>query len=182
MAVAKSLAQSWWAVAVISLLTAAVLYQRWQVTHPTRPQVLIVGERLRPVRLETLDARPIRIDWGADGRPTVLYAFRPGCAWCKRNLAAVQALAEGIASQYRVVGVSLTRDGLREYLNQSPFRFPVYVAGPEARQLKLGGTPETLVISSDGVVMNAWLGAYVAKTSDDVERKFQIKLPRVRLE
>lgn len=181
-AVATSFGQSWWAVIVVALLTGVVLYQRWEGTHPALPRVLSAGERLRPVVLESLEGKPVQIDWKSDARPTVLYAFRPACAWCRRNIGAVQALAEGASPGYRFIGVSLTRDGLKEYLGQTPFRFPVYVAGPKASPLKLGLAPETLVISREGVVVKAWPGAYVARTSADIEKTFGFKLPDVHLE
>lgn len=133
--------ESWWTVIVIAFLTGTVVYQRWQMTHRPRPQTaLTVGKRIERVQLESLEGRPVKIDW-SDGRPTILYAFAPTCPWCERNLDAVRALAKGTSPNYRFIGVSVTRNGLREYLDRVGLQFPVYVAGPAARLLGFRSTP-----------------------------------------
>jgi hypothetical protein len=41
----------------------------------------------------------------------------------------------------------------------------------------LGSTPETIVISSQGKVVERWLGAYEGGTKRDMERFFSANLP-----
>jgi hypothetical protein len=94
----------------------------------------------------------------------------------------VKALIEGASPSYRFIGVSLIRDGLVEYLTKARLQLPVYVANSATRALKLRGTPETIFISSQGIVKKVWLGAYSGKTSTDIENTFAVKLPAVHLE
>lgn len=181
-AASTAFAQSWWAVLAVALLTGLLLDQRWQATHPHLAQPLKRGEHLRAVLLEGLDHGSVPITWSADGRPTVLYVFSPSCVWCKRNIEAAKALARGSSPSYRFIGVSLTLDGLGEYLGKVNLGFPVYVAGPAAAALKLKATPETIIVSPGGVVVKVWLGAYMEGTLADVERTFGVKLPSARIE
>lgn len=174
-------AQSWWPVMIIALLVSAVLFQQWHYTHPSPPPLLQVGDQIpAAISLETARRQPAKIEWKADSRPTILYVFRPDCIWCARNLEAERTVAEQ-ASGYRFIGLSTTADGLTEYLDRNHLTFPVF-ADPNARSaklLKLSITPETIVISPDGIVQKVWLGAYLGENAKSVEKMFGVKLPAV---
>ena len=43
--------------------------------------------------------------------------------------------------------------------------------------LKIGGTPQTIVLSKNGEVLKSWRGAYMSTVKDDVENFFGIRLP-----
>jgi peroxiredoxin len=109
--------------------------------------------------------------------PTVLYVFRPSCVWCSRNLRNVNALVQS-NSRFRFIGVCLEKVGLDDYLHQNPLGFPVVVDPSEQtlQAYRLGGTPQTVVISPEGRVLENWLGAY-GDSQQDVERFFGLKLP-----
>jgi hypothetical protein len=176
----RSLTDSWWSVAVIVLLTAALVYQRWDVTHPNRELPLKAGDRLPSIVLEDVDEHPFDLNWKADSRATLLYAFRPDCVWCSRNLAGVKALAAG-TSRYRFLGISVSRKGLKDYLAHTQLNFPVLVA-PDAgttQRLRVSGTPQTILVSTDGTVRNVWFGAYGAQNKTALEKVFRLTLPRV---
>jgi hypothetical protein len=49
-----------------------------------------------------------------------------------------------------------------------------------ASAYKLGGTPQTLVVSEDGKVMKNWKGAYMSNIQKEVEDYFHIDLPGIR--
>ena len=79
------------------------------------------------------------------------------------------------------MAVSLSADGLKEYLNTNHLTFPVYVAGKKAaRGLGVVGTPSTIVIGSDGNVKKVWRGAHVGKVGDEVSQLFHVDLPEVK--
>lgn len=48
---------------------------------------------------------------------------------------------------------------------------------PQAVRDRFGGTPQTYVVSSTGVVEKTWSGAYNADTQAEVESFFSIQLP-----
>ncbi len=117
-------------------------------------------------------------------RPTVLYFFRPGCRWCERNAANIQALAGSRHSCYRFVAISLSDEELKPYLAAHPFAFDVYsgVSAATLKQLGVRGTPQTIVVSTEGRVMKNWSGAFTGDVGRGVESQFGVRLPGLTAE
>jgi hypothetical protein len=66
------------------------------------------------------------------------------------------------------------------YLEKAQYPFPVYFADTTARKaLKLSGTPETLLVSSEGVVVNDWRGAYGPDIVSSLQEVLGVKLPKL---
>jgi hypothetical protein len=142
--------------------------------------MLAVGERPPAPVLEDLKQNRSPLNWKSDGRPTVVYFISPTCPWCKRNLESIRALAAAASDKYRFVGISSTLDGLPEYLEKAQYPFPVYFADATARKaLKLSVTPETILISSEGVVVNDWQGAYGPDVVSSLQDVFGVALPKL---
>ena len=171
----------WWPVAIIAVLLGVVLYQRWQTTHPTHPARLQIGEQLPSLVLQNLEGATVPIEWSADTRPTAIYVFQPKCIWCSRNLDGLRRLLRN-DSGYRFIGVSLTREGLQEYVDRNRLTLPVYYVPDMKRvsSLKVIVTPETIVVSTAGRVQNVWLGAYTGETAKEIEKLFGVTLPPVQ--
>ena len=82
------------------------------------------------------------------------------------------------ARQYDVVGVSLTGDGLAEYIATKNISYPVFVATDEAKvQYKMGDTPTTLIMAPDGRLTKTWRGAFQGNLLREVEDFFALSLP-----
>ena len=144
-------------------------------------QTLNEGVILPPITATALDGSVAVIRFDSVAVPTVLYVFTPPCGWCTRNLPAAKALAESVKGRYRVLGLSLSSDGLQKYLSDSGLSFPVYadISMSTRSAYHLGGTPDTIVVSSDGTVMKHWQGAYVGSTKKAMESYFNVTLPPV---
>lgn len=114
-----------------------------------------------------------------DDRPTVLYVLAPGCGWCKKNNANVRAMAAARSSEYRFIGLATRGEGLQEYLTDASLGFPVFVVGKESlvAELSLQVTPQTLLVTPQGVVQKTWLGAFHAADRREVESLFRLTLP-----
>ena len=58
-------------------------------------------------------------------------------------------------------------------------QFPVYtdLAAKSVVAYRLGGTPDTLVVSSDGTLLRHWKGAYSGSNKQEIEEYFAITLP-----
>lgn len=139
---------------------------------------LKTGELVLPAKVTDLHGNPAEVNYEAAAVPTVLYVFTPTCGWCLRNIANVKSLFAQSSSKYRVIGISLAREGLADYVASHSFSFPVYVAEPRtAVAYGLGSTPQTIVISTGGRVLQNWRGAYDGPTKKDVEIFFAAKLP-----
>jgi hypothetical protein len=113
------------------------------------------------------------------GLPVVIYVFKPSCIWCQRNEQSIDALAAQAGPHYRFVGVSLTRNGLGPYLARHSFAFPVVTDVTDIAKgaYQLSETPETLVVSPRGRVLNIWRGAFVDPNKKEIERFFSVRLP-----
>lgn len=148
--------------------------------HP-KPIVPLKAGVSVPSSISMQDAagKPVRVNFADDTRPTVLYVLSPQCGWCKRNEANMKALYAADSDKYRFVGVSLVSQNLAKYVSDKREPFPVYLLGSKdvAAQLHVAGTPETIVVGSDGKVIHAWEGVYIQKNQAEVEKYFGVKLP-----
>jgi hypothetical protein len=149
------------------------------LNSPVRP--LPEGISLDPFEVQDLSGKPHLIQFGTPGsKPTVLYVFRPGCSWCRRNSRNIALLASHAGGLYNFIGLSLTTSGLDEFIRRNNVQFPVYVNIPSSvrARYRLGSTPETIVVSSNGTVLKSWSGAYTQEPiKSDVERFFALQLP-----
>jgi hypothetical protein len=139
-----------------------------------------VGTRLPAFAVAALDGRSALIDWASDSRPTVLYVFKPSCVWCARNLSNIKALSEQRGRDYRFIGLSLSDEGLRKYVEDNGMGFPVYTRSHEpsgARNVVWRATPETIVVGRDGLVRDDWVGAYTERSQVEIESRFGVRLP-----
>lgn len=142
------------------------------------PVVVPVGTTLPPISAVDLQGAAATISYRVH-LPTVLYVFVPTCHWCERNLENIKFLASARAGQYQFIGLSLNQPELKEYVAGHGITFPVYTrVSPEAiKALRLGGTPQTLVVSPEGRLVKNWLGAYDGDVGSDVEAFFGVRLP-----
>jgi len=130
-------------------------------------------------RVRSLSGKSVVVDYSRSAKPTVLYIFTPTCVWCRRNLRNLRELAKGISRQYTVVGVSLTREGLGDYVASSGFPAEIVADIPPSvvMDYRLGGTPQTIVVSGAGRVLKNWRGAYGGRVKAEVEGFFGVRLP-----
>ena len=120
---------------------------------------------------------------GAD-RPTVLHVLSPTCGWCARNEGSIKQLIAQRGNEYRFIGVSLVEQGATEYAAAHSLGVPIYSGLSEEtkKAYKMGGTPQTIVVSAQGIVLANWNGAYLGKQKGAIEEFFKIELPEIKLE
>jgi hypothetical protein len=173
----KRFSESWWPVLILAVLVNVLAYQRYNHVQRSAPNVVEKGAVVASLSVLTLDGQKGQVNW-AGTRPTVLYVFRPDCIWCARNFNSLRTLHGD--TRYRFIALSLAKDGVREYLSTNGTPMPTYIATSEtARTLKLGITPETIVVSPQGVVERVWPGAYTGPVKKDVEVFFDVELPEI---
>jgi hypothetical protein len=142
---------------------------------------LKIGELLPSFVAKDVNGSPGVIDYRSQDKPTVLYIFTPDCDACQRNLANIKALSNASREAYRFVGLSLTNDKLADYTRRHDFAFPVFTDLPffTTTTYKLGGTPQTIIVSREGRVLKDWMGSYEGTLQQEVEAFFQVQLPGV---
>jgi peroxiredoxin len=147
-------------------------------------QLLVRGELLPGTPLPNLEARDLSgnsyvFEPRSGSKPTILYVFTPSCGWCLRNNDSLKSLTRQVSAKYKIVGLSLSRTDLADYLKVHGIAFPVYtdIRPTTLASYKLGRTPETIVVSPDGTVIQSWVGAYVGGVKTAVEQFFSVQLP-----
>jgi len=168
---------------LVSAFTASLMFNvdaGFTLFKRAAPQVkgVVAGSDVSAIRiLDGIDSDG-RLHLG-DGRPSILYVMAPTCPWCARNLENVRTLAKEAGLAYRFIGLSNTREGLKEYLLKTPLPFPVYAV--DAQHLPKGVdptvTPQLVLVRPDGIVEKVWYGAFGEKTTKDIEALFHVKLP-----
>jgi len=137
---------------------------------------LRLGEPVPPLQAKTLEGVAVVVKYD---RPTLIYVLKPDCPWCAVNTANINALAAAVGSTHAVFGVTLTTDKLTEHIESSAYAFPVLkeIEPLVALALKLGSTPQTIVVGTNGKVLHSWLGAYSGQTAKEIESFAGIRLP-----
>lgn len=150
------------------------------IESKSRPNKVIEGVNISAIAAVGIDGEAKAIACNAGDQPTILYVFSPLCVWCDRNLDNVKALKSKVEQSHRFIGISLSSDGLIEYANLHQLNFPIYKQPSQEtiKQLGLGSTPQTIVISPQGKVLKSWSGAY-GSSKPEVESYFGLKLPGV---
>ncbi len=142
---------------------------------------LKIGEKVPAISAKNLDGNTVTIAYDGRRKPLILYVFTPQCKWCYKNLQNVQTLANELHEKFDFVGLSLSTDQLKEYVTQHDLDFPVITDLPitTIQAYKLGGTPQTIVVSPDGEVLKNWVGAYQESMQKEVEDYFNIQMPGI---
>ena len=143
---------------------------------------LMVGAIVPPIAAKRLDGQQEVISYQGANQPTVLYVFTPPCAWCARNVDNLKTLLDKERGQYHFIGLSLSENSLADYVAKNDLKLPVYsgVSAATLTTFKLGSTPQTIVISPEGRVLQNWVGAYVGDQKSQVEAFFHVSLPGLR--
>jgi hypothetical protein len=161
------------------------VYLGWKVKQgkttsiPQNTFTLSPGMKVDPFTAVGLDGKQQTISYAGTEKPTVFYVLSPTCVWCERNKANIEKLVELKGNDFRFIGLSLTEAGLKEYTEGHHLNFPMYtrLTSKTIDSLGLGGTPQTIVISPEGLVLKNWKGAYAELTQPEVEAYFGIRLP-----
>jgi peroxiredoxin len=102
--------------------------------------------------------------------------------WCARNLDNLKTPADQKGEDYRFIGISLSKEGLEKYVAEHQLTFPIYtdISKEAGEAYKMGGTPQTVVISPQGKVLQNWPGAYAGDQKSQVEKYFDLRLPGIQ--
>ena len=149
----------------------------------TAARGVVAGDRLPVLRARASTGELVEISYSGAPKGTLLYYFSPGCGWCIRNAANFKALVDKIGAYYQVVSYTDTLLGMDEFRQRGGH--PGLIVTDDVtnirRDLKLGGTPQTIVIDRAGLVVKAWEGAYSGRILKDIEGYFGVQLPGLQI-
>lgn len=142
---------------------------------------LHIGASVPPISAKTADGHNDIIVFTGTSKPTVLYVFTPECSWCARNMNNFKALIAAKADEDRFVGLSLSEEGLSTYIETYQLAIPVFTAlsSETKKAYALGVTPQTIIVSPQGRILQNWPGAWSDKRKAEVEAFFHVRLPGV---
>jgi hypothetical protein len=143
---------------------------------------LKVGIAVPPIAVKQLDGQQELITYQGENQSTVLYVFTPPCSWCARNMDNFKTLLGKESGEYRFIALSLSENSLAEYVAKNDLKLPVYsgISMDTKAAYKLSGTPQTIVVSPEGRVLQNWMGAYVGDQKSQVEAFFHVSLPGLK--
>jgi hypothetical protein len=114
------------------------------------------------------------------GLPTIVYHFSPTCTWCERNWENIRALDAASQKRFRVVAVTTARN-VGPYMAARKLKVDVIEGISEnvRSRFGFGGTPHSVVVSSEGVITHDWRGAYTPRIERQIEELFGVALPGI---
>lgn len=148
------------------------------IEAPRSGAALEEGAHLPPLDLRDGYAKRLVIGYGSVPKATLLYVYSASCPWCERNAASFRTLAAHAKGTFRLVGLSLSPDGIENSGDLCGTDVPVYTPSPSTlKDYHLGKTPMTILVSQSGVVLKVWSGAYTGALQASIESYFHLKLP-----
>jgi peroxiredoxin len=164
---------------ITNVVLAARLREAGELLAKQNPPALKPGTQVPAIRARDLQKQPQQIEFSTSSAPTLLYVFTPSCGWCTKNLENIKVLAKHVGNKYRLIGLSLSADGLTEYVAQNEIDFPVLTEPDQdtVRSYRLGATPASILISPEGRVLKTWVGAWAGRTRAEIESQFGLRLP-----
>jgi thiol-disulfide isomerase/thioredoxin len=140
------------------------------------PAGQVVGTRLPPVVVQGDDGGVLRLD-RFRGRPMLVNLWATWCGPCRREMPALQRLAQAEAGRLAVVAIDQREDPavVRAYARRFGVTFPIGIDDGQqlATELHLIGLPSSVLVDRDGVIRAAVDGEM---TYDEMTQKAQIVL------
>lgn len=140
---------------------------------------LNAGNKVPMITAKDPQGRSVVFDYRVNKLPTVVFVITPTCKWCTQNIMNMRTLVAKAGDRFQFVGFSLSSNKLHEYVTQNKLDFPMYTELPliPTSEYKLGGTPQTIVVSPSGEVLKVWSGAFAEEMQKEVEEYFGVSLP-----
>lgn len=178
-------AGNWMLLIVVATVLGANVYW-WSLLKAHTPagqsrraEVSLIGQEAQPIVARSSSTGDWqRLEFPASSQDSIVYVVSPTCIWCARNNANVIALASAIEGRYRIIGLFLGSGDPKKYASEHRLTFPFYseIASDARAAYRLGGTPQTIVISGGKIAAN-WVGAYGENRGYEIATFFGFKLP-----
>lgn len=127
-----------------------------------------------------LDGNKITLNYQNDPRKAVILILSPHCGYCTENMPNWQAIAQSLDRKlYRIMAVSITNDGVKEYIAQHSLSDVPVIADVEPKSrvsYEMNVTPQTILIDSQGKVEKVWTGVLQQHERAEVEQSLGLKL------
>lgn len=180
-----------WLGALATIAALSLMGNVYFITRPPSPApqsqqrpILPSGTQLGDLRGHSETGDEVQVQLVDSDRPTLLYVVTPSCIWCTRNRDNFLKLAAERSGQYNIVLLSLTNagfppyvDALRPMWRDAEVRVLTGLSREVRGRMMLGSTPQTMVVGTDGRIIENWVGAYTGDTLIAVENFFLLQMP-----
>jgi peroxiredoxin len=149
-------------------------------TVTKRSMVLKEGTIVPALSGLDLNGNKINLNYQDDPRKAIMLVFSPRCALCTENMPNWQSIAQSIDPKlYRIMAVSTTSDGVKEYVAKSGFPNVPIISDVEPRSrvtYEMNVTPQTILIDSQGRVEKIWVGLIQPNERTEMKQFLGLKL------
>ena len=149
-------------------------------TRTKRAMALQEGTIVPAISGLDLNGNKISLNYQDDPRKAIMLVFSPRCAYCTENMPNWQSIAQSIdPKQYRIMAVSTTAEGVKDYVAQNGFPNVPIIADVEPKSrvtYEMNVTPQTILIDSQGRVEKVWIGLIQPNELTEVQRFLGLKL------
>ena len=129
----------------------------------SRVEPLKPGERVEPVKVQTLDGITNDLVYADSTRRYLLFVFSTSCPHCEKTFPVWQQIATNMKSDHlSIVGISTyALAETQKYAADKKPGFSIVSVGADTsfgRKYKVSGVPETILLKGDGTVVKVWVG------------------------
>lgn len=165
------------AVTILLLNLMLVQQNRDLKAHAKRVDQLIElnpGTRLPAIEGSNAEGNKIRVGYERETRRTLLLVYSPQCGSCTENMPVWHTLLRRAdRDSVRIVGLSILASGAIDYARKHDLNGieTLTEISPKVRTAyRLNLTPQTILISPDGVVEKVWSGVLGDEEREEIER------------
>ncbi len=179
----RTLLPNWASTALVVVVTLGVSTVIWNLVQQNRdlrealvsnqsqsgPAAVPTGSQLPSVEVANVDGIRESLSTLLDGKATLLFFFTTTCKYCEATIQRWTSLAEDAGLP--AMGVALdAKVATDNYATAHELQYPVWtVANIDGRRsLGVATVPQTVLVSSDGVVLAAWVGALSTTAATEI--------------
>jgi|ERR1041385_238082 peroxiredoxin len=140
------------------------------IIEPLQP-----GERVEPVKIQSLDKKISELTYNEPQKKTLLFIFSTTCPHCEKNLPMWKSLVEhNNSNQCDVIGISIHQvDKTFDYVSSRNVNFITYSVSSDtsfSRKYKISGVPETVLLNGLGIVEKTWSGELTQEHTMEIQK------------
>ncbi len=133
-------------------------------TTPLETDTSVISSNALPIRIKSLANEVDSLSFDHQTVPTILFIFTTTCPHCEESFTAWKSSSTILDSvECNIVGISLDDIGPTKLLKEHqaiPFTIVLNADTSLMSNYKIGGVPQTVVVSPLGIITHVWRGRF----------------------
>jgi len=159
---------------VLLILQNRQLKATLQAMMASAVEPLKPGEKIEPVKVETLDGATIDLGFADPTKQYLLCIFSTTCPHCEKTMPVWSQIAHNAdEKKLTIIGIStFALEETKKYVSEKKPGFYVVSAGGDtsfSRKFKISGVPETILVKGNGIVVKAWIGELQSGQIEEIQ-------------